>query len=735
MKETTANGADVSMPPPKENLIRAVMPGVELVRSDDGGMPTLTGEFAVWDQWTHINSVFEGEFMERFTATSMNKTLRENRDRMRVLFQHGMDPQVGDKPLGPISELKATRTGAHYAVPMLDTAYNRDLIPGLEAGLYGASFRFRVEKEEFVQKPKRSKHNPNGLPERTVTEASVKEFGPVTFPAYAGATAGLRSLTDEFLFGRFIDDPDRLKELIEAHTQSRVEPEPSEVTTPATPEPAFSEAATPTMEVVRVPATKKPEARKETKTMVIEEVRARLDEIRERTEALAGEYGADPFPAEVQDEWDGMKRERLDLQERVADYEDRMEQVRINALDERNVEREQKSVRRGGGPRKRVPENIWDVAEYRNLNNGIDELREAYREGAKQAVEVITFPHQDAKRDEQQEHIDKLLDTIDVDGSLAERILTTSSPMYRRAFGKKMIGKGLTPEEERTLSLTTTAGGYAVPVTLDPTVILTSNGVVNPLRQISRIETITGNTWNGVSSAGITAAYSDEATETSDNAPVLAQPVANVEKAQAFVPFSIEIGQDWGSMESQMARMFQDAKDSLEADKFLTGVGHASHVPEGLLVGGTAVVATTGATQFLVGDLYALTEALPPRFQPRASIIANLKQFNRVRQFDTSGGAALWVQLRDSIPNDLVGYPAYQYSNMVSTLTSGSSMITIGDFSNFLIVDRIGMNVELVPHLFGGTTHYPTGQRGLYAYWRNTTKVLAWQAFRTLKVT
>ena len=45
--------------------------------------------------------------------------------------------------------------------------------------------------------PGRSSHNPEGIPERTVHQASVFEFGPVTFPAYEGATAGLRWWAEE----------------------------------------------------------------------------------------------------------------------------------------------------------------------------------------------------------------------------------------------------------------------------------------------------------------------------------------------------------------------------------------------------------------------------------------------------------------------------------------------------------------------------------------------------------
>lgn len=137
--------------------------------------------------------------MERFDPGSMNKTIAESRNRMKVLFQHGKDPHVGEKPLGPIITLEPDELGARYEVDLLDTSYNRDLAEGLRAGLYGASFRFQVVLEDFVNRPRRSAHNPHGLPERTVREARVREFGPVSFPAYPEASAGMRSLTDDFL--------------------------------------------------------------------------------------------------------------------------------------------------------------------------------------------------------------------------------------------------------------------------------------------------------------------------------------------------------------------------------------------------------------------------------------------------------------------------------------------------------------------------------------------------------
>jgi HK97 family phage major capsid protein len=465
----------------------------------------------------------------------------------------------------------------------------------------------------------------------------------------------------------------------------------------------------------------------------LEDLVAWRDEKANERATLDKEWEGRAFDDEARESFAGLTEAIKEADRRIDELEARRQIVGAQATRPASLERpEPRNVNKGADSR--IPENVHDVAAYRGEARSMDDLNDLYRAGAKRVVENMTFPHPDADRSEVQEHIERLLEK-DTDGEFAHRLLVTSSPTYRRAFAKKVAGVGLTNEEERALSLTTTAGGFAVPVTLDPTVILTSNGVVNPIRRVARVETITGNTWQGVASAGVTASYGAENTEASDNAPALTQPALNVEKAQAFIPFSIEIGQDWGALQSEMARLLQDAKDQLEATKFATGLGHGATEPQGLLVGATAVVSTSVATTLAVGDLYGLEEALPPRYRPGASIIGNKKQFNRVRAFDTSGGSSLWVQLGDGTPRALLGYPNYEYSEMTSALTSGASIITIGDFSYYLIADRVGMNIEVIPHMFATANNRPSGQRGLYCYWRNSAVVLAWQAFRTLKVT
>jgi HK97 family phage prohead protease len=201
----------------RDDLVRAVFPTAALTpitmraAAEDGAdagdvtaqQRTLTGHFAVFNAWTEIDSYWEGNFLERLAPGCFAKTMAEQRDAIKVLYDHGYDPQLGNKPLGPIDVLEEDKVGARYEVPLIDTDYNRDfIIPAVDAGLLGASFRFRVVKDEVNQDPGTSDYNPKGLPERTIREVRLFEFGPVTFGAYLAATAGLRSRGDVELWQR-----------------------------------------------------------------------------------------------------------------------------------------------------------------------------------------------------------------------------------------------------------------------------------------------------------------------------------------------------------------------------------------------------------------------------------------------------------------------------------------------------------------------------------------------------
>jgi HK97 family phage prohead protease len=166
--------------------------------AESDGIGLLTGHFSVFDTWYRVDSKWEGTFLERTAPTAFTQTIAEDRGNMKVLFDHGFDPTIGNKVLGPIRDVRPDQRGAYYEVPLFDTSYNRDLLPGLKAGVYGASMRMKVLDDTWDDKPTRSASNPDGIKERTITRAAVMEFGPVTFPASPGASAGVRSMTDQF---------------------------------------------------------------------------------------------------------------------------------------------------------------------------------------------------------------------------------------------------------------------------------------------------------------------------------------------------------------------------------------------------------------------------------------------------------------------------------------------------------------------------------------------------------
>jgi HK97 family phage major capsid protein/HK97 family phage prohead protease len=777
---------------PRENLVRMMGRGsIELRHAEDAagdasGMPTMTGRFAVFNTWARIDSVFEGRFMEQFAPGAFKKTFRERRDQMRVTFNHGHDPSLGDKVLGPIDELREDEVGAFYAVPLLDTAYNRELVPGLEAGLYGASMRFAVHRELVDERPEPSDYNPEGLPERTVKEAEVFEFGPVTFPAYADATAGVRSITDEVVFEQFTENPARLAGLIDTVRASKsfnvgfasVSPTVTVASSSNTAAaPITNTTNTVTLRNTPTPAgatserTTEPEEQRKGGSMYdidrfdsVELLTARKGEIETRREYLNAEHGAREFTPEVRAEWDELGAEHKAILERLTHLAERQAVIEAQAK-RQAVITEPTPVRGGSTPpgTRRGPDDPHDLAAYRATASTPGQEARMLLDGARRSIEVTAFPERagfdaDRQRELAEQTLLKLErgdeDNDGAAGAFARYMLAVGSPSYRRAFGKFAMSSPapamFSPQEslaveqarqvaERAFTLGST--GLPVPYQLDPTIIPISNGSVNPYRTISRVVQTTVNEWRGATSAGITAAYAAEGTEASDNTPTLTQPVIPAVRAQAFVPFSIEVGQDWGSIEAEMTREVGDAKDDLEATKFTLGTG--TNEPTGLIVGASTTVATATTGAFVIGDLYKLEEALPPRFRSRASIVANRFIYNKVRQFDTAGGSGVWLEglqpgLANQVPTPgaigqrVLGYPAFEVSAMDAVLTTGSEIMVAGDFRYFIIVDRVGMSADLIPHLVG-TNHRPTGQRGLYFFWRNGAEVVNAAAFRTLQ--
>lgn len=338
--------------------------------------------------------------------------------------------------------------------------------------------------------------------------------------------------------------------------------------------------------------------------------------------------------------------------------------------------------------------------------------------------------------------------------------VATMRPEYRSAFFKIVAGRqwAITPEEARAMeeveeiraSLSTTAanGGYAIPQLLDPTVILTNNGSINPIRRVARVETGMVDQWEGVTSAGVTAKWVAEGVQSTDGSPTLGAPVVPAHKANAVVTFSIEVGGglgagvgDWAGLSTEVSRMFVDAKDRLETTAFATGNG--SGQPTGIITSlntNTNVdVALDTAGTLYAADLRNTLKALPARYRANAAWMMSIGTALDVQALGDDKLGNQTGSLRDDpYAFPLLNKPAYEnsgFTDFVAGDTGGQDVLVLGDWSNYLVYDRLGATVELIPHKFSTGSNMPTGERMWYLIWRTGANSINDSGFRILQNT
>jgi HK97 family phage major capsid protein len=398
--------------------------------------------------------------------------------------------------------------------------------------------------------------------------------------------------------------------------------------------------------------------------------------------------------------------------------------------------------------------NPWDLSQMRTFDRSQAQQVAEYRSRAKSAIEKMS-----GATDRVRAAATNLVERWDdQDGRLSRLVLASSEPTYMRAWSKLAaagtsgMGAELEADERqavervqtfaRAMSLTDNAGGYLVPFQLDPTVILTGDGSFNQIRQVARQVIATGDIWNGVSSGDVSWSFDAESAEVSDDATTFAGPTVPVYLAEGFVPITRQAFQDAANVTQEVGRLLARGKDNLETTAFTTGSG--SGQPTGIVTAlvassPTVIVNSASADTFAIADVYALDSALPERYHasPNAAWLAHRLTYNKIRQFDTAGGAGLFAEnLTLGIPDALLDHRRITSEGVDGTYGSGENYILIvGDFENYVIADRIGMSVEFIPHLFSTSNGRPKNQHGWLAYSRVGADSVNDGAFRILDVT
>jgi HK97 family phage major capsid protein len=348
---------------------------------------------------------------------------------------------------------------------------------------------------------------------------------------------------------------------------------------------------------------------------------------------------------------------------------------------------------------------------------------------------------------DQRDQVERL---VSRNGDIARRVLVTETTEYREAWMKLVTQPHPFLSQEETDAVrafqeyramsegTTTAGGFGIPVFIDPSIILTAQGSGNPFLQIARSVDVNTNVWKGVSSAGVSWSFDSEAAAVSDDSPTLAQPTVTVYMARGFIPYSIELGQDYPGFAQEMSRLLAEGYDELLVDKFTQGSGTGE--PRGILTALSAntnvrVTLTTGGA---LGspDPYKVWQAIPQRFRRNAAWMMSVGVNNAIRQLGTANVYhGFTVGLPEGWTDALFNSPVYESPYMPSTTTGTAAttgLAVVGDFSNYVVARRGGMSVELIPMMFDVTNNLPTGQRGWFAYARIGGNSVNDLAFRLL---
>ena len=459
----------------------------------------------------------------------------------------------------------------------------------------------------------------------------------------------------------------------------------------------------------------------------IEILRARAEEIEAEFRSIDSEAGERSLNDEEQVRWDELDAELKQVREDIAEGE--AEAARAARVAESRAKWGSLQV---GVSRQDPFENLDVVARMSDDDPALIDR-------ALSAVEKTEYRRLAyAVSDEARENATRMIERVP---GVARMAMATGSPEYMAAFRNwvKSLGAPVYSAEEAaavraSMSLTSANGGYALPFLLDPTLIHTGTATKNPIRQIARVESGTSDKWNGVTVSNVTTAWTAEGVAFTDGSPTTGGVTVDAAKLTAYVTGSFEIFQD-SNLLAQLPGLIGESIDYAESAAFISGSG--SGAPKGVItaVSGTAgslvTVTTRGSfTSASIADTIALANALAVRYEDTATWVLNKAIYRTIEQQMVGTGAVKAVEMTNG--KELFDLPVVRSSTMLSATTSGNHIAVLGDFSQYIVYDRLGVNVEFIQNVVDGDG-LPVGKRGLVAYKRFGGDVSDVDAFRLLK--
>lgn len=163
------------------------------VETREDGKRVITGYASVfYDPQNKAGTEYKlwSNTVERIAPTAFNRALNEKHD-VRGLFNHDSNQVLGRATAGTL-KLSTDKRGLKYEIDLPDTQLGKDLAVSIARGdINGSSFAFYVTGRTIEEV--------ENLTIRTITDVTLQDVGPVTFPAYSGTTTSVRSEDGEGL--------------------------------------------------------------------------------------------------------------------------------------------------------------------------------------------------------------------------------------------------------------------------------------------------------------------------------------------------------------------------------------------------------------------------------------------------------------------------------------------------------------------------------------------------------
>jgi HK97 family phage prohead protease len=185
----------------------------------------------------------DGEYIEEIDPAAFNRAIDHARRakggwNIPVMFNHGMTlfhtpSEVDSVPIGVPEEIRADKRGLFTRTRYHDSPRARAVLESIREGsitAYSFSGAFRRSDPLVPRGGFRADHS-GDLPTVRRTESTLREFGPATFPVYAGAeVVGVRALA---MMNAYLDTlpPEEIERLLEKY-RSGTPVDPPEIGTP-----------------------------------------------------------------------------------------------------------------------------------------------------------------------------------------------------------------------------------------------------------------------------------------------------------------------------------------------------------------------------------------------------------------------------------------------------------------------------------------------------------------------